>query len=98
MNHQAEPHCTLPATDPSLKLPIMVAITSLSEGLLLYNIVFASLLFLSRELRKEASDAACGKSPMESQPVSGPSMPSIRLLLFRKAPTWNCCTQPFSKS
>src|SRR3954464_14626247 len=86
MNHQAEPHCTLPAMDPSLKFPIIVAITSLSEGLLLYNIVLARWLFLSREFKKEGRDDAWGKSPMESHPVSGPSIPSIRLLLFRKAP------------
>src|SRR5690606_32109518 len=30
--HQPEPNCTLPFTDPSLKLPIIVAKTSLSLG------------------------------------------------------------------
>ena len=35
------------------------------------------------------------KSPILSHPVSGPSCFIIRLLLFRKAPRWYCCTNPF---
>ena len=31
-NHQAEPYCIFPGTLPSWKLPIMVAISSLSAG------------------------------------------------------------------
>ena len=31
-NHQAEPHCIFPGTLPSWKLPIIVAISSLSAG------------------------------------------------------------------
>ena len=80
-NHQALPHCILPATEPSLKLPIMVAISSLSAGLRLYKMVFASL-FPSSSLSKNVDKALpCGKSPMESQPVSAPSWFSSRAII-----------------
>src|SRR5690606_31335068 len=41
-NHQADPNWILPGTEPSLKLPIMVAISSLSAGLRLYKMVLRS--------------------------------------------------------
>ena len=50
----------------------------------------------SSRSKNRAIGRATSKSPIESKPVSGPSAWSIRVLLFRMAPKWNCCTQPFS--
>ena len=42
--------------------------------------------------------SACGQSPIESKPVSGPISFRRRVLLFRRAPRCNCLVQPFSAS
>src|SRR5580704_14295399 len=76
----------------------MVAITALSDGFMLYTIVFARWFPVSSLSRKRDRALAWEKSPVESQPVSGPSSLHFLELLFRKAPRWNCWTQPFSQS
>jgi len=45
-----------------------------------------------------ASGRAKGPSAIESKPVSGPSDWNRRVLLFRRAPMWNCWVHPFSWS
>ena len=89
-NHHPEPYWIFPATEPSLKFPTMVAKRSLSAGLRLETIVFARQIFLSSLSRNVASYLPCEKSPIESQPVSGPSCFIILELLFLKAPRWYC--------
>ena len=48
--------------------------------------VLGSWLVLSSRSRKRATAEAWGRSPMESKPVSGPSVRNMRLLLLRMAP------------
>ena len=50
-NHQADPHWILPGKEPSLKFPVMVAMSALSAGFRLYRIVLASLSELSMRFR-----------------------------------------------
>src|SRR5690606_22641797 len=97
-NHHADPNWILPGTEPSLKLPIMVAINSLSAGLRLYKMVLANWSSRSSRSKKVESARPWLKSPMESQPVSGPKCRIIRELLFRNAPRWYCCTHPLPAS
>ncbi|KAA6314710.1 Uronate isomerase, partial [termite gut metagenome] len=54
------------------KLPIIVAITSLADGLRLYKIVFVNLPAVFRRSNNLAIALAVLNSPMESNPVSGP--------------------------
>ena len=56
--------------------------------------VLASWLVLSSRSKKRDIAVACGQSPIESKPVSGPSVRSMRVLLLRMAPRWNCWVQP----
>src|SRR5690606_40787669 len=67
-NHQADPNWILPGTEPSLKLPIMVAISSLSAGLRLYKMVLANWSLQSSLSKNTERARPWLKSPMDSQP------------------------------
>ena len=98
INHQPEPNCIFPTIVPSWKFPVIVANNSLSRGFKLYNIVFANWFVESKWFKNRDNGRACSKSPIESNPVSGPNAPKRRSLLLRMAPRWNCCVQPLAWS
>ena len=74
LNHHAAPSWIFPAMPSPWKLPIKEARISLSRAFKEYKIVLGSESATASDDNKPVNALATGLSPMESNPVSGPSL------------------------
>ncbi|MNR34414.1 hypothetical protein D3C85_1521860 [compost metagenome] len=75
------------------KLPIKEARISLSRAFKEYRIVRGKESATAKDDNKPVNALATGLSPMESKPVSGPSVANACPLLFLDALMWYCIAQ-----